>query len=134
MLAAGVRSVKLGRRVATDSLELRLARCVGRRLGVEARPAFAAIVAAALHGIDRLVAVEDRLEPGAVRATHARTHQGAAAPYRFGIDVGMLLREAGIDQRADDAAGCGAGHGADGDAGQPAPPHPPAAPPAPPGC
>ena len=43
----------------------------------------------------------------------ARAHHGAAAANRLAVDLRLVLRHAGADQRADHAAGRRTGHGAD---------------------
>ena len=71
-------------------------------------------------GIDRLVAVEDRLDAAGVLVGHPRAHQGAAPADGFRVDLGVAMGDAGANQRAHQAARRGACGGADGGGGQPA--------------
>src|SRR5207248_8088856 len=95
---------------------------VGGSGGIETAPSALLVERSAVAEIDR-GAVEDRLAAGALGIGHTRGHQRAAAANALGIDIGVFFADAGLGQRANEAAGRAAGNGERRRRGQPASRH-----------
>ena len=67
--------------------------------------------------------IKYRVKPGAIRISNARRDQRAATTNALSVQGSILLRHAGLGQRADNAAGCRTGSGAERGRSEPARSH-----------